>query len=125
MSDGTARDAGVIRHPLEDLTAGGHVLRVDAIQRAAADDLLRIVAQDVLDRRTLVLVHPAKIHDRRDIRGVLDEPPEVLLALLQRSFGILLVGDVTHDHEPSRQLAVMVGDRGDGHVHDTIAITDH
>src|ERR687894_784479 len=54
---------------------------------AGADPLFRPVAKHPLDRRALVADDTVGFEDHNDIRSVLDQGPEPLLARLQRFLG--------------------------------------
>ena len=77
---------GTVDGARQRLRDGGDVVRVDEVEGIALQQVAGLVAEHALDRRAGVAEHAVFPNDRHDVRRVLDEGAEVLLALAQRRF---------------------------------------
>src|SRR5262249_45782939 len=70
-----------------------HILRVDELEGAPADDVLRRIPEHPLTRRALVAEDPFGGQDADEVRGVIAERVEIFFASTQP-----LLGRLTGDH---------------------------
>ena len=91
-----------IRHPLP-------VLRVDEVEQALPRVRLGVEPEHPLVRGALVAHHPLRGEDRDEVRGVLDQRAEALLARPQPLLGAPAVGDVLEHPLVAQDRAVLTG----------------
>ena len=78
----------------------GHVVGVQQVGGRLAQQLVGRVAEDALDRRAEVGDRAGAVDHHHVVARVLDEPPEVRLALRERTLGLHALGDVAGvDHD--------------------------
>ena len=87
------------------------VLGVDVIEGLLPGPLFGMVAQNPLDRRTLVVNDTVGLEDGDDVRGVLDEGAKAPLVLFERLLSPLALGYVADDsqHEASVAVRLVLG----------------
>src|SRR5262249_6338791 len=73
---------------LENLLHPRQVLRVREGERALADQRRRVVAENALDRRAVVLEDTLAVQNRDDVEGVVREGVEVFFPSEQFGFGV-------------------------------------
>src|SRR2546430_1112327 len=78
-------DPGVADRARQGLGDDRNVVRMHIVERVALEQLPRCVSEHALHGRAGVAEHAVLAHDRDDVRRVLDERAEVLLAPSQRS----------------------------------------
>src|SRR6185312_15102344 len=83
-------DAVVRRGRVEELCDRDEILRVHEREGFTADDLVRRVAEDPLDRRADVPHDVRRVDDRGDVERVLDQRAKARLALAKRPLGSLV-----------------------------------
>ena len=93
-----------------------HVVGVEELAGERSVELVGCVPEDVLDRRTDVDERPLEVGDRHEIRRVLHECPEAVLARSQRRLRLEAIGDVARIDDESTHRGVVEAVHADGLV---------
>ena len=117
---GRDRGPGPAQDRVEEGPLAAQVVGVDdrVAKDVPADPVLRPVPQQTFHRRGLIEDRALGVEEADDVRGVLDQEAEPLLALAQRLLGPLALGDIFKNVDRPRASSLVVVQRFDVHAHD-------
>ena len=96
----------LVSNALANLDRSWMIVGQNQIETALPHQLFRTVADDTLNGGTRIGDDSPFIHDKDDIRGILGDRPEILLALPERIFRPLAFAYIAQHREDSDSLLV-------------------